>query len=76
VRVSVNAPSLVRFEGGASPLASRIAALGPSRPRRLQGRADRGAHPAVENWRAEYLNLFDTSRGSSTAFRISTSRQS
>jgi spore photoproduct lyase len=59
VRVSVNAPSLVRFEGGASPLASRIAALGRlARDGYRVGLTVAPIQP-VENWRAEYLDLFD-----------------
>ncbi len=59
VRLSVNAPSLVRFEGGASPLASRISALGRlARDGYLVGLTVAPIQP-VENWRAEYAELFD-----------------
>ena len=57
VRMSVNAPSLVRFEGGVDPLAVRLGAL---------GRLARDGYPVgltiapiqpVENWQGEYDEL-------------------
>lgn len=57
VRMSVNAPSLVRFEGGADPLGVRLQAL---------GRLARDLYPVgltiapiqpVENWRSQYDQL-------------------
>ena len=57
--MSVNAPSLIRFEGGASSLQARIAALGTlARDGYRVGLTVAPIQP-VENWRAEYAGLFD-----------------
>ena len=59
VRMSVNAPSLIRFEGGASRLSARIAALGRlARDGYRVGLTVAPIQP-VGNWRAEYAELFD-----------------
>ena len=59
VRMSVNAQPLIRFEGGASPLAARVAAL---------GRLARSGYPVgltvapiqpIEGWREAYAALFE-----------------
>ena len=58
VRLSVNAASLIRFEGGASPLPARIVALG--RLARAGYRIGLTIAPIqpLENWRMEYADLF------------------
>lgn len=59
VRMSVNAPSLIRFEGGTSPLDARIAALGRlARDRYRVGLTIAPIQPAGD-WRAGYGELFD-----------------
>ena len=59
VRMSVNAPALIRFEGGADPLAARLHALGRlARDGYRVGLTVAPIQP-VENWRAEYAALFD-----------------
>ena len=63
VRMSVNAPALVRFEGGASPLANRVAALGRlARDGYRVGLTIAPIQP-VDNWRREYETLFDLVSG-------------
>ena len=58
VRMSINAASLVRFEGGASPLPARIAALGQlARAGYRIGLTVAPIQP-LENWRTEYADLF------------------
>ena len=58
VRMSVNAAPLIRFEGGTSPLASRLAALG--RLARAGYRVGLTVAPIqpVDGWREAYLALF------------------
>ena len=59
VRVSVNAPSLIRFEGGADPLVARLHALGRlARDGYRVGLTVAPIQP-VEDWRGEYATLFD-----------------
>ena len=59
VRMSVNAPALIRFEGGADPLAARLHALGRlARDGYRVGLTVAPIQP-VEDWRAEYAALFD-----------------
>ncbi len=58
VRMSVNAPSLVRFEGGTSPLAARLRGLGRlARDGFKVGLTVAPIQP-VENWRDGYAALF------------------
>ena len=59
VRMSVNAQSLIRFEGGTSPLDIRIDGLGRlARDGYRVGLTIAPIQP-VENWRAGYADLFD-----------------
>jgi spore photoproduct lyase len=59
VRMSVNAPSLIRFEGGTSPLDARIAALGRlARDGYRVGLTVAPIQP-LGDWRAGYADLFD-----------------
>ncbi len=59
VRMSVNAPALIRFEGGADPLAARLHALGRlARDGYRVGLTVAPIQP-VEDWRVEYAALFD-----------------
>ena len=58
VRMSVNAPSLIRFEGGTSPLAERLRGLGAlARAGYRVGLTVAPIQP-VEGWRAGYAALF------------------
>ena len=58
IRMSVNAPSLVRFEGGTSPLAARLRGLGRlARDGYKVGLTVAPIQP-VENWRDGYAALF------------------
>ena len=58
VRMSVNAPSLIRFEGGTSPLAARLRGLGRlARDGYKVGLTVAPIQP-VENWRDGYAALF------------------
>ncbi len=59
VRMSVNAPALLRFEGGASPLRNRLHALGRlARDRYRVGLTVAPIQP-IEGWREGYATLFD-----------------
>lgn len=59
VRMSVNAPALLRFEGGASPLRNRLHALGRlARDRYRVGLTVAPIQP-IEGWREGYADLFD-----------------
>lgn len=59
VRMSVNAPSLIRFEGGTSPLADRLRALGRlARDGYKVGLTVAPIQP-VEGWREGYAALFE-----------------
>ena len=59
VRMSVNAAPLIRFEGGTSPLAARLAALGRlARDGYRVGLTVAPIQP-VEGWRGAYADLFD-----------------
>ena len=59
VRMSVNAASLIRFEGGTSSTAARIGALGQlARDGYRVGLTVAPIQP-VQNWRGEYAALFD-----------------
>ena len=58
VRMSVNAPSLIRFEGGTSPLAARLHALGRlARDGYKVGLTVAPIQPAP-GWREDYATLF------------------
>ena len=58
VRMSVNAPSLIRFEGGTSPLAARLHALGRlARDGYKVGLTVAPIQP-VQGWREDYATLF------------------
>ena len=58
VRISVNAPALIRFEGGTSPLSSRLAALGRlARDGYRVGLTIAPIQP-VDGWREQYADLF------------------
>ena len=59
VRMSVNAPALIRFEGGTSPLQARLDAL--ARLARDGYRVGLTVAPIqpVDGWRAGYAELFD-----------------
>jgi spore photoproduct lyase len=59
VRMSVNAPSLIRYEGGASPLQARVAALGRLAHDGYRVGLTVAPIQPVENWRADYATLFD-----------------
>ncbi len=59
VRMSVNAPALIRFEGGTSPLAARLRGLGRlARDGYRIGLTIAPIQP-VEDWRAGYAELID-----------------
>lgn len=58
VRMSVNAPALIRYEGGTSPLAARLDALGRlARDGYCVGLTVAPIQP-VEDWRVGYSELF------------------
>ena len=59
VRMSVNAPALIRFEGGTSPLQARLDAL--ARLARDGYRVGLTVAPIqpIDDWRAGYAELFD-----------------
>ena len=59
VRMSVNAPTLIRFEGGTSPLAARVAALGRlARDGYRVGLTIAPIQP-LGDWRTGYAELFE-----------------
>lgn len=58
VRMSINAPALIRYEGGTSPLGARLDALGKlARDGYRVGLTVAPIQP-VADWRAGYLDLF------------------
>ena len=60
VRLSVNAPALIRYEGGTSPLHARVAALGRlARDGYRIGFTVAPIQPVVD-WRAGYRELFES----------------
>ena len=59
VRMSVNAPALIRFEGGADPLDARLAALGRLAHDGYRVGLTVAPIQAFDGWRAGYADLFD-----------------
>ena len=59
VRMSVNAPALIRFEGGASPLRARLAALGHLARHGYRVGLTVAPIQPIADWQTEYARLFD-----------------